>query len=337
MSGRNGNSLLEYFTGKIEHLLHDESLSEISVNPDGSVWVEEIGTTHMNRTDITLNRDDVENIGRCVAGFSDVTFGEKKPIATANVPTQQGKARVQVVIPPATTGIGSVAIRLLRVKTVDLGAFSFASKEAALAESNDHSALENARAALAAGTMSFDELADFAMLSKWNVIIAGGTSSGKTTVLNAMLKRVDPGERIVTIEEVAELDIEQPNSVDLLADRSEEDGTRSPTKLLESALRLRPDRLICGEIRGEDANMFLELVNTGHDGSVCTMHANSPVDAIGRMSKMVRRGSPTVQKSEVVEDIRATIHMIVHMKKIGDERKVNGVIFPPLMSAEQLI
>ena len=160
MSGRNGNSLLEYYTGKIEHLLHNESLSEISVNPDGSVWVEEMGTTHMTRTDITLNRDEVENIGRCVAGFSDVTFGEKKPIATANVPTQQGKARVQVVIPPATTGVGSVAIRLLRVKTVDLGAFSFASKEAALAESNDHSALENARSALAAGTMSFDELAD---------------------------------------------------------------------------------------------------------------------------------------------------------------------------------
>lgn len=336
MSGRNGNSLLEYYTGKIEHLLHDESLSEISANPDGSVWVEEMGTTHMTKTDITLNRDDVENIGRCVAGFSDVTFGEKKPIATANVPTQQGKARVQVVIPPATTGVGSVAIRLLRVKTVDLGAFSFASKEAALAESNDHSTLENARAALAAGTMSFDELADLAMLSKWNVIIAGGTSSGKTTVLNAMLKRVDPGERIVTIEEVAELDIEQPNSVDLLADRSEEDGPRSPTRLLESALRLRPDRLVCGEIRGDDANMFLELVNTGHDGSVCTMHANTALDAIGRMSKMVRRGSPTVQKSEVVDDIRATIHMIVHMKKIGYERKVNGVIFPPLMTAEQL-
>ena len=92
MSGRNGNGLLEYYTTKIEHLLHDESLSEISVNPDGSVWVEEMGTTHMTRTDITLNGDDVENIGRCVAGFSDVTFGEKKPIATANVPTLQGNA-----------------------------------------------------------------------------------------------------------------------------------------------------------------------------------------------------------------------------------------------------
>ena len=229
-----------------------------------------------------------------------------------------------------------MAIRLLRVKSVDLGAFRFASQEAALAEANDHTALESARSALAAGTMSFDELADLSMQSKWNVIIAGGTSSGKTTVLNAMLKRVDPGERVVTIEEVAELDIEQPNAVSLLADRSEDNGPRSPTKLLESSLRLRPDRLICGEIRGDDANMFLELVNTGHDGSVCTMHANSPVDAIGRMSKMVRRGSPTVQRAEVVDDIRATIHMIVHMKKIGDERKVNGVIFPPLMTPDQL-
>uniref|UniRef100_UPI0026040FC9 CpaF/VirB11 family protein n=1 Tax=uncultured Ruegeria sp. TaxID=259304 RepID=UPI0026040FC9 len=163
-----------------------------------------------------------------------------------------------------------------------------------------------------------------------------GTSSGKTTALNAMLKHVDHGERIVTIEEVAELDIEQPNAVGLLADRTVENGPRSPTKLLESALRLRPDRLICGEIRGDDANMFMELVNTGHNGSVCTMHANSPIDAIGRMSKMIRRGAPTVQRAEVIDDIRATIHMIIHMKKFGNERKINGVNFPPLLSVEQL-
>ncbi|WP_170565859.1 ATPase, T2SS/T4P/T4SS family [Ruegeria atlantica] len=336
MTGQTDTGLLDYYTGKIAHLLQDESLSEISINPDGAVWIERMGSTRMARTEITMTRDEVENVGRCVAGFSDVTFGENKPIATANVPTTTGKARVQVVIPPATTGVGSVAIRLLRVKSVDLSTFSFTSGKPALTEMNDHSLLNEARNALILGEISFRRLAGTAMENKWNVIVAGGTSSGKTTVLNAMLKRVDHDERVVTIEEVAELDIEQPNAVSLLADRSEENGPRSPTKLLESALRLRPDRLICGEVRGDDANMFLELVNTGHDGSVCTMHANSPVDAVGRLSKMVRRGSPTVQKAEVVEDIRATIHMIIHMKKIGDERKVNGVIFPPLMQPEQL-
>lgn len=333
MNSRTGTGLLEHYTGKISHLIHDDGLSEVSVNPDGRVWIEKTGKTHMVQTEITMTRDEVENIGCCVAGYSDVTFGANKPIATANVPTRTGKARVQVVIPPATTGVGSVAIRLLRVKPVNLDAFSFANTSGALAETSDYSELKTVRSALLDGTLSFVEPADLAMFAKWNVIIAGGTTSGKTTVLNAMLKRIDHGERMVIIEEVAELGIEQPNTVGLLADRSEIDGPRSPTKLLESALRLRPDRLICGEIRGDDANMFLELVNTGHDGSVCTLHANSPVDAIRRMSKMVRRGSQTIQKSEVIDDIRA----MIHLKKIGEERKVNGVIFPPLMTPEQLV
>ncbi len=119
----------------------------------------------------------------------------------------------------------------------------------------------------------------------------------------------------------------------LLSDRSADDSPRTPIKLLESSLRLRPDRLICGEVRGDDVNTFLELVNTGHDGSVCTIHANTALDAIGRMTKMVRRGSPTVHKSEIIDDITSTIHMIVHMKKFGDERRVSGVIFPPLMDS----
>ncbi|WP_300074061.1 ATPase, T2SS/T4P/T4SS family, partial [uncultured Ruegeria sp.] len=198
MNAQSGSGLLEYYTGKVAHLLHDPQLTEISVNPDGAVWVEKAGETHMTRTDITLSLNDVENIGRCVAGFSDVTFGENKPIATANVPTQHSKARVQVVIPPATTGVGSVAIRLLRVKNIDLDAFSFADPNKSLAESRDTDALAATRTALEAGSLSFQELADLAIDSKWNVIVAGGTSSGKTTALNAMLKHVDHGERIVT-------------------------------------------------------------------------------------------------------------------------------------------
>lgn len=284
-----------------------------------------------------MSLDDVESIGRCVAGFSDVTFGQKKPIVTANVPTQNGKARVQVVIPPATIGIGAVAIRLLGIKRVDIGVFEFSDTESALTETRENGLLRDTRQQLLDKEISFADLAQRAMDEKWNVIIAGGTSSGKTTVLNAMMKLIDHGERITTIEDVAELEIEQPNVVSLLSDRTIENGPRSPIKLLEASLRLRPDRLICGEIRGDDVNTFLELVNTGHDGSVCTMHANTPIDAIGRMSKMVRRGSPTVQKTEVIDDIQSTIHMIIHMKKIGDTRKVSGVVFPPLMQREELL
>ncbi|PJN93610.1 type VI secretion protein, partial [Amaricoccus sp. HAR-UPW-R2A-40] len=155
----------------------------------------------------------------------------------------------------------------------------------------------------------------------------GGTSSGKTTVARALLSLANRSERLVTIEDARELHLPHENSVTLIAERAES-SERTPAKLLVAALRMRPDRLILGEMRGEEALAFLEAINTGHPGSISTIHADSPVLALERLALMVMRVGNRQARRDVLEYAARTIDVIVQVGRRGGRRGVLEVHLP---------
>ena len=165
------------------------------------------------------------------------------------------------------------------------------------------------------------ELFQQAIDQRMNILVSGGTSSGKTTVARALLSLANRSERLVTIEDARELHLPHENSVTLIAERAES-SERTPAKLLVAALRMRPDRLILGEMRGEEALAFLEAINTGHPGSISTIHADSPVLALERLALMVMRVGNRQARRDVLEYAARTIDVIVQVGRRGGRRGV---------------
>jgi pilus assembly protein CpaF len=153
-----------------------------------------------------------------------------------------------------------------------------------------------------------------------NILISGGTGSGKTTTLNAISQLIDPGERIVTIEDAAELQLQQPHVVRLETRPANLEGKGEITMrdLLKNALRMRPDRIILGEVRGAEVVDMLQAMNTGHDGSLCTIHANNPREALNRLDNMVGLAGVNLPAKAVRNQISQAIHMIVQVSRMRD-------------------
>ncbi|WP_456062140.1 CpaF/VirB11 family protein [Cypionkella psychrotolerans] len=162
---------------------------------------------------------------------------------------------------------------------------------------------------------------------KLNVLVSGGTSSGKTTVARHLLSFIGEDERIVTIEDALELFPRQQNVVAMLADRKS-DSPRNPARLLEAALRLRPDRIVLGEIRGSEALTYIEAINTGHGGSVSTIHAETAGTAIDRLAMMVLQAGTVLNFGEVKEYIAQTIDVIIQLGRENGRRGVTEIVFP---------
>jgi len=156
--------------------------------------------------------------------------------------------------------------------------------------------------------------------SRMNVVISGGTGSGKTTMLNALSKMIDPGERVLTIEDAAELRLQQPHWLPLETrpPNLEGDGAITIGDLVKNALRMRPDRIILGEIRGSECFDLLAAMNTGHDGSMCTLHANSPRECLARMENMILMGDIKIPKEAISRQIAESVDLIVQVKRLRD-------------------
>lgn len=322
-------SLLDHYAGPLKDWLEQTDVNEVAVNPDGRVWIERSGASFMEPVERKLDENAIRQLAKFVATRAKVRLSSEQPIVSADVPAAGGIARIQVVTPPASAGVGTLSIRKIGIDRLGLDRMAFLDSTRRLLTGGEVDEFKDAKNRLEQGELDWPALARLAIERRWNVLFSGGTSSGKTTQANAMIAEISNQERLITIEEVRELTPAQPNVVALLADRSEKSG-RTPVQLLESVLRLRPDRFIFGEIRGSDAATYLEVVNTGHPGSICTMHANTPLDAISRLSKMARRGAPNVTDEEVRADISRTIHMIVQTARHGAKRGVAGVMFPGL-------
>jgi type IV secretion system protein VirB11 len=239
--------------------------------------------------------------------------------------------RCQVVGSPAVSGGTVIGIRVFRSRQGDVlrvaKSFSFLRGQ--------ENSLEEERRAMVAEIRAGSEGADVeAFLGKLvserlNVIVSGGTSTGKTELGRKLLEMVAPNERIVTIEDSLELLPGQPNTVSLIAQRDEA-SPRSAAKLLQATLRLRPDRIILGELRGSEASTFLDAINTGHSGSFTTLHAHSARKAMDRLALLVMAQGTKLSFGEVIRYLQTSIDVILQMGRVGDQRGIMEMYFPGL-------
>jgi pilus assembly protein CpaF len=280
--------------GPLEPLLADDTITDIMVNGAKQIYAERRGKLEL--TGATF-RDNAHVMGIATRIVSTVgrRIDESSPLCDARLPDG---SRVNIIIPPLAIDGPSISIRKFSKKTIDLDVMS---------------RQQNMSQAMAT-------VLKIASRSRLNILISGGTGSGKTTLLNALSQMIDPDERVVTIEDAAELQLQQPHVVRLETRPAnlEGKGEISMRDLVKNALRMRPDRIILGEIRGAEAIDMLQAMNTGHDGSLGTIHANRPREALTRLENMVGMSGINLPSRAIRTQIAAAVHMILQVSRMRD-------------------
>lgn len=317
-------SFLGTYLIPIAPLFLRDDLVEVAINPDGKVWIERKGATHMERMPhLTIDRVLANNLGQAIASAVGVQFSEKKPTVSGKIVWGDMAIRAQVVAPPIVEGGMAITFRPFKVTTDQL-------IEPRLLHGGlvDLDAKRRERAGEAMKLAEAGQVVDAMRLcveERMNILISGGTSTGKTTFARSLLAMVDPNERILTIEDAYELFPKQDNTVSLKADRTAQ-GERTPARLLEASLRMRPDRIILGELRGEESRTFLEAINTGHGGSFTTIHANTARKAIDRLAIMVMAAGLGMGFEEVKRYCEGSVDLVVQLSRQGGVRGVAEIV-----------
>lgn len=327
MPQEGGLSYVEQYLDPLKSYLTDDAINELVINPDGSIFVEDAGAHNMRRVDVTLSPHAIKRLGAQLAGETKNTLGALHPIVSGRVYVWGNPQRVQVVIEPAIEQGVSLSIRKYLTRTLEAGDIAFV--DGGQIRVDDERRERHRAIADLAQAGDLQGLFKRAIDEKFNILIAGGTSSGKTTVAKALLSMSDLGERIITIEDAQELFPPHRNQVGLIANRKEK-SERSPSRLLESCLRMRPDRIILGEIRGVEAYDFLEAINTGHPGAITTIHADSPELAFDRLALMVMRAGVQMSHGEIIQYAKKTIDLVIQVGRRHGKRGVLEVYLPSL-------
>jgi type IV secretion system protein VirB11 len=285
-------------------------VSDIYINRPGELWLEANGREPERHLVPELTRDMLLRLARQIAASSAQGISREHPILAAALPTGE---RVQIVVPPATRGEVAISIRRQVISSLDLHALK--PREAATGRSP-----ANMGTGEAAGQRGIAEILQEAVRDRKTILISGGTSSGKTTLLNALLAEISPHERLIIIEDTPELEIRHENAVGLVAARSELRESEVDTDdLLIAALRMRPDRIILGEIRGREAITFLRAVNTGHPGSISTIHANSCENALDQLAFLAIQGGLKLSWDDLRKYIAQAIDLSINIMRRGSE------------------
>lgn len=319
--------LQRYLAPYLKHLDSD-NISELCVNAPGELWIERAGEAFMERiADPNVSTEHLLRLSHLLAGYTDQTVNETTPLLSALLPMGE---RIQLILQPAANRGIALSIRRQVVRNLSLddyksaGAFDAVNvtrKEVSRSEDN------NLRDLVSKGDIA--AFLDLAVKLKKNIIVSGGTSTGKTTFLNALLKSIDPRERIVTIEDTQEVMPTQNNWVSLLASKGGQGSANvSIQDLLEASLRMRPDRLLLGELRGAEAATFLRAVNTGHPGSITTVHADSARGALEQISLMVLQANLGLKREEILTYIRNVVDCVVQLKRIDGKRVLSDIWWP---------
>lgn len=303
-----------------------EGVAEISINKPGELWIEQYGDLkRFDAPDLDLNH--LKSLARLVAQSTEQTVSEESPLLAANLPEGY---RIQIVFPPACEpGRVGISIRKQTVLNFDLDKYEeLGAFDHTLVEEKENAGDKELRQLLDANHIK--EFIRRAIHLKKNIIVSGGTSTGKTTFFNAMLKEVNPNERVITLEDAREIMIEHlPNHLHLVASRGGQGRAQVDMQdLIEASLRLRPDRLMLGELRGKEAFTFLRAVNTGHPGSISTLHADTPRLAVEQMVLMVMQAGLGLTHEQIREYIHNVVHIIVQLKRgEGGKRFISEVFF----------
>jgi pilus assembly protein CpaF len=280
--------------GPLEPLLQDETVTDILVNGPNDIYVERAGK--LEKTSARFrDAQHVVNVSQRIASAVGRRIDEASPLVDARL---ADGSRVNIVLPPLCLNGGTISIRKFSKQNIIL--------ETMVRQKN----LSEPMA----------QFLDIAARCRVNILISGGTGSGKTTLLNAVSRHIDAGERIITIEDAVELRLQQPHIVQLESrpPNIEGAGAINQRELVRNALRMRPDRIIVGEVRGTEAFDMLQAMNTGHDGSMSTIHANTPRDALFRLENMVLMAAANLPLRALRAQIASAVNLVVQIERMRD-------------------
>ncbi|WP_298284159.1 P-type DNA transfer ATPase VirB11 [Novosphingobium sp.] len=318
---------LESYLAPLAPYLARADITDIFVNRPGELWIETIGGG-VERCDApALTGVVLDRLARQIAANSAQGISREHPLLAASLPDG---SRVQIALPPATRGEIAMAIRKHIAAGMTLDEFAKAGAFAATSLACANVTLASVRkrnSALEAHRDDVGVLLKSAVKQRKNILIAGGTSSGKTTLLNALLQEIPGDERLILIEDTSELQLKHANAVGLIAARSPlGEAEIGVDDLLIASLRMRPDRIILGELRGQEVKTYLRAVNTGHPGSLSTIHADSPERAIDQIALIVMQDGSNMAWDDVVNYVTRSIDVIVQMKRVNGVRVVENVL-----------
>lgn len=316
------NVYLESCLAPLAGFLAGDDVTDIYINRPREIWVERQGGIIERHERPELDATLLMRLARQVAAVTAQGINRQNPILSAVLPTGE---RIQVVIPPATRGEIAMAIRKHGAVAMSLDGYLAKGAFVNTRMSGGENALPPVQS-LESFSSDPSRLLREAVRQRRNILISGGTSTGKTTFLNALLAEVPREERLILIEDSAELRLEHPNGVGLLAARSTlaEAGVTAEDLLIAS-LRMRPDRIILGEIRGSEAATFLRAVNTGHPGSLTTVHADSPLRALDQLTLLVLQSGLRMNWDDVHRYVRQSLGIIVQLARTSSGREVAEV------------
>lgn len=316
---------LRSFLAPLTGMLARPDVTDIYVNRPNEIWVETTGGGIECHEAPGLDASTLERLARQIAALSHQGISREHPLLSATLPDG---ARIQIVGPPATRGPLALAIRKHVSPELDLSDYvqSGAFGETRASHGFERSAADRALAdKLAAGDIG--GMLSAAVKARKNILVSGGTSTGKTTFLNALLKEVPEQERLILIEDTPELFVRHANHVGLISARSALGEAHIETDdLVGASLRMRPDRIILGELRGKEAYSFLRAVNTGHPGSMTTVHADSPERAVEQIVLLVLQGGTQLNRDDVRHYVSQTVDVYVQLTRSGGKRRVAEVV-----------
>ena len=321
---RGSHPFLDVYLSAFQQWLDDPEVSEIMVNRPGEVLIERLGRIEFHN-DAKIDDQLLQRLAEQVARVSNQGVSRERPLLSATLPNGH---RVQFVAPSATRAHWALAIRRHRLVDLPLEAYD--------------------RGPLARGAR--DDMPDpvehpirflrEAVRRRQTILISGGTSTGKTTFLNALLREVPADERVIVVEDTPEVRLHGANDLGLIAVKGDNgEAMIGVDDLLQAALRLRPDRILLGELRGKEAVSFLRAVNTGHPGSFSTIHANSPEGALEQLALMVMQAGLGLSRTDTITYARSVVDVIVQLGRQGSERGIVAIeqTRPPVFPSESAL
>lgn len=283
--------------GPLEILLNDPEVSDIMINTSQQIYIEKSGKIYL--TDVKfMNEEHLMGVVQRIVTRVGRRVDEASPMVDARLPDG---SRFNAIIPPLALDGALVSIRKFKKTKISLRDYV------------NYNSM----------TPQMARFLEICSNIRLNMIISGGTGSGKTTLLNALSKNIDVGERVITIEDAAELQMAQPHVLRLETRPASNEGAGEVTQrqLVKNALRMRPDRIILGEIRGDEVIDLLSAMNTGHDGSLATIHSNSPRDCLARIENLVNMSGVKVSESSLRYQISSAVQLIIQLQRMRDGRR----------------
>jgi type IV secretion system protein VirB11 len=313
-----------------EDVLSRPDVTDVYVNQPGELWVETLGGGIERHNKPDISELTLARLAGQIAALTHQGVSREHPLLAATLPDG---SRIQVVAPPATRGPLALAIRRQIAPSLTLQDY----------EAGDHFADttfgmsgrpvdEELRRLI--GRRQFADALALAVRARKNIIVSGGTSTGKTTFLNALLREIPKPERLIVIEDTPELVVDHANWVGLVSVRGELGEAKvTANDLVSASLRMRPDRIILGELRGPEAFAFLRAINTGHPGSMTTIHADSPQSAVEQLVMLVLQGGTKIGRDDVRHYVHESIDLFVQLSRTGGRRSVDAIVLTDTLDA----